>query len=80
VDPFSYFVQAGAFRTVEDANAQRAKIALAGFDAKVSEREQSGRPVFRVRLGPYDRKEDADLAKEKLEVSGFEAAIVRVQR
>jgi cell division protein FtsN len=79
-DPFFYFVQAGAFRTSEDAEAQRAKLSLMGFDAKVTEREQSGRQVFRVRVGPFDRKDDADRQKEKLDAGGFETALVRVQR
>ena len=80
VDPFSYYVQAGAYRLADDAEAQRAKLSLAGLEAKVSEREQSGRTVFRVRIGPLDKKEDADKVKEKLESLGQEAALVRVQR
>ena len=79
-DPFLYFVQVGAFRTAEDAESQRAKLSLSGVEAKVSEREQSGRTVFRVRVGPFDKKEDADKTKEKLEASGLDTALVRVQR
>jgi cell division protein FtsN len=79
-DPFLYFVQAGAFRTPEDAEAQRAKLSLMGLDARVTEREQSGRQVFRVRVGPFDRKEEADRSKDKLEAGGIETALVRVQR
>jgi cell division protein FtsN len=79
-DPFIYFVQAGAFRTPEDAEAQRAKLSLLGVDAKVTEREQSGRQVFRVRVGPFEKKDEADRQKEKLEAGGFETALVRVQR
>jgi cell division protein FtsN len=79
-DPFAYFVQVGAFRTPEDAEAQKAKLGMAGFEAKITEREQSGRTVFRVRVGPLDKKDDADKAKEKLDAAGFEAAVVRVQR
>ena len=79
-DPFLYFVQVGAFRTPEDAEAQRAKLSLMGVEAKVTEREQSGRQVFRVRVGPFDRKDDADRNKEKLEAGGVETALVRVQR
>jgi cell division protein FtsN len=75
-----YFVQAGAFRTAEDAEAQRVKLSLAGVEAKTSEREQSGRNVFRVRVGPIDSKEEADKIKERLEASGFETALVRVPR
>ena len=80
VDPFNYFVQAGAFRTPEDAEQQRAKLSLMGFQAKVTEREQSGRTVYRVRLGPFDKKDEADKNKEKLDGNGVDTALVRVQR
>ncbi len=80
VDPFLYFVQAGAFRTPEDAEAQRAKLSLMGMDARVTEREQAGRQVYRVRMGPFDKKDEADRNKEKLEAGGIETALVRVQR
>lgn len=79
-DPFTYFIQVGAYRTNEDAEAQRAKLSLAGIETKISEREQSGRSVFRVRLGPFDKREDADAAKTRLESAGIETALVRVQR
>lgn len=79
-DPFLYFVQAGAFRSSGDAESQRAKLSLMGVDARVTEREQSGRQVFRVRIGPFDRKEDADRSKERLDATGMETALVRVQR
>lgn len=79
-DPFFYFVQAGAFRTSEDAESHRAKLAIMGFDAKITEREQAGRQVYRVRVGPFEKKEDADRQKDKLDSNGFETALVRVQR
>ncbi len=79
-DALSYFVQAGAFGRVEDAEAQRAKLAMSGLAAKVTEREQSGRTVYRVRLGPFDRKEEAAQVKEKLESAGVESALVQVQK
>ena len=79
-EPFAYFVQLGAFRTLEDAESQRAKLSLAGIETKVTEREQSGRAVFRVRVGPCDRRDDAERAKEKLDAAGMDTALVRVQR
>lgn len=79
-DPFNYFIQAGAFRTVEDAEQQRARLLLLGVQAKVTEREQSGRTVYRVRLGPFDKKEEADKVKERLDNNSIETALVRVQR
>ena len=79
-DPFTYFVQAGAYGRTEDAEAQRAKIALLGMDAKLTEREQAGKTVYRVRVGPFDKRPDADAAKAALDGAGVEAALVRVQR
>lgn len=79
-DPFTYFIQVGAFRTPEDAEAQRAKLSLAGFETKISEREQSGRTVYRVRMGPFDKREEADAAKARLDGASIETALVRVQR
>lgn len=78
-EPFAYFVQVGAFRSAEDAEAQRAKLSLSGIETKVSEREQSGRMVYRVRVGPFAKKEDAERSKDKLENAGLETALVRVQ-
>jgi cell division protein FtsN len=75
-----YFAQAGAFTRSEDAEAQRAKLALLGMDGKVSEREQAGRTVYRVRVGPFDARAQADAAIEKLQAAGVESSLVRVER
>jgi cell division protein FtsN len=79
-DPFSYFVQAGAFKSPEEAQAQKARLAMLGMDATITEREQAGRTVFRVRMGPFGQKAMAEATREQLEVNGVEAALVRVQR
>ena len=79
-EPFQYFVQVGAYRTQAEAEAQKAKMAMMGLDAKVSEREQAGRTVFRVRLGPFDDKAAAERVRTKLESAQVDNAIVRMQR
>ena len=79
-EPFEYFVQAGAFRNTDDAEAQRAKLAMMGMEAKLTEREQAGRTVYRVRMGPYAKRDDAERAKDKLESAGGDTTLVRVQR
>ena len=78
-DPFIYFVQAGAYRSNDEAEAQRAKTALLGLDAKISERDQGGRTVYRVRVGPMD-KADAERVRAKLDAAHIDSAMVRVQR
>lgn len=76
----TYFVQVGAFKTTEDAEAHRAKLSLSGIETKISEREQSGHTVYRVRVGPFDKKDEAERSKEKLEKAGLDTSLVRVQR
>jgi cell division protein FtsN len=79
-DPFAYFVQAGAFSRTQEAEQQRAKLAMLGFGAKVIEREQGGRTVFRVRVGPFDKRDEANSVKTKIEMAGVESQLVLVQK
>lgn len=79
-DPFAYFVQTGAYRRADDAEAQRAALAIQGLTARVTEREQSGRTVHRVRLGPFEQKAEAEAMHERLRGAGIEGQLVRVQR
>jgi cell division protein FtsN len=73
-------VQAGAFSNPGDAEQQRAKLALQGLMTKVSEREQGGRTVYRVRLGPFERRDEAESAQERLKATGSESSLVRLER
>ena len=77
---FTYFVQAGAYSRSEDAEQQRAKLAMLGVESRLTEREQGGKMVYRVRVGPFERREDAENAKEKLGDSGVDSALVAVQK
>ncbi len=80
IDPFVYFVQVGAYANADEAEQQRAKLALAGLSARITEREQAGRTVYRVRLGPFERREEAEAAQARLAEGGTEARLVRVER
>jgi cell division protein FtsN len=75
-----YFVQAGAFRAPEDAQAQRARLAMLGMAADITEREQSGRTVYRVRIGPFNQKTLAEATRVQLDANNVDAALVRIQR
>jgi len=80
VADISYFVQAGAFGSAEEAQAQRARLAMLGLDASVSERQQNGRPLFRVRLGPFATQAEADAIGQRLQAQNVDTALVRVAR
>src|SRR5690606_24545451 len=65
-----YLLQAGAFRDVRDADAVKARIALAGLQARVETANVNGAPVHRVRLGPYATASELEAAKRQLAENG----------
>ena len=75
-----YFVQAGAYTRTDEAEQQRAKLAIIGYTAKITEREQSGRTVYRVRVGPFDTREEAEGTQTRLTEASIEARLVRVDQ
>lgn len=77
---FVFFVQAGAYTRADEAEQQRARLALLGHGAKVTEREQSGRVVYRVRVGPYVTRAEAEGLQGKLQAASIESQLVRVER
>lgn len=77
---FNYFVQAGAFRRQNEAEAQRAKLAMLGWEARLSEREQNGITIFRVRVGPFTKRDDAEQLKSKLDGAGVDSTLVRAAK
>jgi cell division protein FtsN len=79
-DNFVFFVQAGAYTRSEDAEQQKARLALLGATARLSEREQSGRVVYRVRVGPFAQREEADATQQRFTDNGIESQIVRVEK
>ena len=79
-DPFVYFVQAGAYARNDEAEQQRARLAMLGLTARITEREQSGRVVYRVRVGPFEGRSEADTLQQRLQQQSIDAQLVRVER
>lgn len=75
-----YYLQAGAFREQGDAENTRAKLALLGFEASISERNSDNGVLFRVRLGPYNQVEAMNRARGKLSENGVDVAVIRNQK
>jgi len=44
------------------------------------EKDQSGRTVYRVRVGPFETREDAEAQQKKLIEAGMEASLVHMAR
>ena len=78
--PFSYYVQAGAYGSSTEAEQQRAKLSMMGLEPRIAEREVNGRTMFRVRIGPFAQRDQAEEARVKLAGGGIDSALVRVQK
>jgi cell division protein FtsN len=79
-DKWSYFLQAGAFREQSDAEGMRAKLALMGVEAKISERQAETGVLYRVRVGPFNQLEAMNKVRGKLSDNGVDAAVVRIAK
>lgn len=75
-----YYLQAGAFRSQADADSTRAKLALLGFEAQVTERQSDQGTLYRVRLGPFTQLETMNRIRGKLTDNGVDAAVVRTAK
>ena len=79
-EKFVYYLQAGAFREIGDAENTRAKLALLGFEASVSDRTTDAGVLHRVRMGPFTQVEAMNKVRSKLSENGIDVAVVRNQK
>lgn len=73
----TYFLQAGAYRVLEDAEALRARIILLGLPVVMQRAEVNGVQVNRVRVGPFGRLDDMNRARSRLGENDIKSAVVR---
>ncbi|TDT37031.1 sporulation related protein [Halospina denitrificans] len=62
-----YILQAGSFRTREDAERQRAQVGFQGLRAQITEVSVEGNKTwYRVMVGPYGSRSDMNKAVDRL--------------
>jgi cell division protein FtsN len=74
----TYLIQVGAFKAAEDADQMKARMAILGFEAAVSETQREGTTLFRVRLGPYASIDELNRVRARVSEGGIESSVVRV--
>ncbi|SFD32887.1 SPOR domain-containing protein [Collimonas sp. OK412] len=79
-DNWIYFLQVGAFREQSEAESAKARLALMGFEAKISERQADTGSLYRVRVGPFNQLETMNRIRGKLSDNGVNAAVVRAAK
>jgi len=76
-DRWIYYLQVGAFREQAEAESARAKLALMGFEARISERPSDNGSLYRVRIGSFSSLDTMNRMRSKLSDNGIDAAVVR---
>ena len=75
-----YFIQAGSFQNPADADNQKAKIAILGFESSVDPAALPDKGTwYRVRMGPYTGLEDVNRVRRVLTQNGIDASLVKVK-
>lgn len=76
-----YLVQSGSFRSKEDAERQRAKIAFQGLRASVQRIDlDSGSVWYRVNVGPFSSRSQANAAIDKLVSINIEPLVRKIPK
>ena len=74
-----YLVLAGSFREATNAEAHRAKLALAGVEARIETvTTQDRATLHRVRIGPANSLEQAQGIAAKLQSQGMDSRVVKM--
>jgi cell division protein FtsN len=75
-----YFIQAGSFQNPADADNQKARLAILGFESSVEPANLPDKGTwYRVRMGPYARLEDINKVRQALAQSGIDASLIKVK-
>jgi len=75
-----YFIQAGSFQNPADADNQKARLAILGFESSVEPANLPDKGTwYRVRLGPYTKVEDINKVRQALAQNGIDANLVKVK-
>ena len=75
-----YFIQAGSFQNPAEADNQKARLAILGFESSVEPANLPDKGTwYRVRLGPYTKVEDINRVRQALAQNGIDASLVKIK-
>ncbi|AWB34789.1 SPOR domain-containing protein [Orrella marina] len=76
-DGRSYYLQVGAFRVLEDAEALQAQMLLIGLPVQIQRADVNGVLVNRVRVGPFSQLDEMNKARSRLSQESIQSNVVR---
>jgi cell division protein FtsN len=75
-----YWLQTGAYKVQEEAQRQKAMLAMQGLEALISEREVEGATLWRVRVGPFVGQSEVTQMRARLQNAGIPSTIIRINK
>lgn len=73
----TYFLQAGAFRSENDAEAIKAQILMLGLPVAVQKAQVNGATLYRVRVGPFKGIDEMNRSRVRLGEARIDSSVVR---
>ncbi len=73
----TYYLQAGAYRSENDAEAVKARILLMGLSAQVQKAQVNGATINRVRVGPFKGLDEMNRSRARLGEEKIDSSVVR---
>jgi len=75
-----YFIQAGSFQNPADADNQKARLAILGFESSVEPANLPDKGTwYRVRMGPYAKVDEINKVRQALAQNGIEANLIKIK-
>jgi cell division protein FtsN len=75
-----YFIQAGSFQNPADADNQKARLAILGFESNVEPTNLPDKGTwYRVRLGPFSKVDEINRVRQALAQNGINANLVKIK-
>jgi cell division protein FtsN len=75
-----YFIQAGSFQNPAEADNQKARLAILGFESSVEPANLPDKGTwYRVRMGPYAKLDDINKVRQALAQNGIQASLIKVK-
>lgn len=71
------YLQAGSFASAQEADSQKAKLALMGYEASVLQVMVQDKTFYRVRLGPIKQTAELNRLRSELAKAGIDATLVK---
>jgi cell division protein FtsN len=75
-----YFIQAGSFQNPADADNQKARLAILGFESSVEPANLPDKGTwYRVRMGPYSKLDEINRIRQALAQNNIDASLVKIK-